>query len=511
MQMLKIKVNRLLNKLSFFSVFALLTLEVVADEGSVRTKPNIVFIVADDLGWQDVGFMGSQYFETPHPDSLAEDGLVMENVFMYPTCSPSRAALLTGRQSFRTGCYTVPVLEKGNNKDNIFSKWTVGEEHPVYSQPLNEAGYKLIHLGKWHIVGPHPKSETKLPFSKKLSQPKKGNLSWLAKHQSPELQKYYPLGRGFHENVGGTWWGDPSRGYEKGYAEPGGGYRAPFKNPFITDKDDDEWLTDRLTTDAISFMERHKSEPFFVNLNYYSPHRPTVSRSKESLEHFMQKPADTQTGQGEGKQRKNIAAYATMVKSIDDNVKRITDYLDEAGLRENTLIIFTSDNGFNAHQSVNKNLRKAKGSVYDGGLRVPALMNCPKLISPMRSDVVVQGLDFFPTFLELANVDGYDAVLDGESLVPLMKGEPLPKRSIFWHIASTYKDPACSMIRRGDWKLIQYLKRGNIELYNTRDDQQESHNLAKKDRERAQVMLKELVQWRIENKVPLPPSSELEF
>ncbi|MDB4325976.1 sulfatase-like hydrolase/transferase, partial [Akkermansiaceae bacterium] len=245
-------------------------------------RPNIIFIMADDLGMQDVGFMGSTYFETPNLDALAAQSLVLNQAYMYPTCSPSRAALLTGKQSFRTGCYTVPVLERGTSKDNIFSKWTVGTEHPVYAQPLNDAGYKLIHLGKWHIVGPNPEKETDLPFKKKLGQPRNGDLSWLPAHQTPEIQKFYPLGRGFHENVGGTWWGDPARGYDKGYNAPSGGYFAPFKNPFITDKKDDEWLTDRLTSDAIDFIERHNEQPFFINLHYYSPHRPSVSRSEES-------------------------------------------------------------------------------------------------------------------------------------------------------------------------------------------------------------------------------------
>ncbi len=494
------------------NALSLLASLLLALSAFAAKQPNIIFILADDLGWQDVGFMGSQYMETPSLDALAADSLVLENAFMYPTCSPSRAAILTGQQSFRTDCYTVPVLEKGNSRDNIFSKWTVGEEHPVFSQPLREAGYKLIHLGKWHIVGPNPEGETSYPFDQNLGQPGNGDLSWVAKHQTPEIQKYYPIGRGFHENVGGTWWGDPARGYNKGYKAPGGGYVAPFKNPFIADKADDAWLTDRLTDDAIDFMQRHQDEPFFVNLHFYAPHRPSVPRSEALMAHFMEKAGDPDTGQGMGPQKKKreVAAYASMVKSIDDNVQRILDYLDHAGLRENTVIVFTSDNGFNGMQSSNQNLRGAKGNIYDGGLRVPALVNWPGVVQARRDATPVQGLDLFPTFIELAGVDDYTGTLDGDSWLPLIRGQSLEERPLFWHITSTYKDPPCSIIRKGKWKLIQTLKDGRIELYDTEADLKESRDLAKSHPEKAQQLLGELVAWRIQNDVPLPPSSVLE-
>ncbi|MDB2685686.1 sulfatase [Mariniblastus sp.] len=489
-----------------------------ASKTQTKTRqPNIIFIVADDLGMQDVGFMGSQYFETPHLDALSADSMVFNQAYMYPTCSPSRAAILTGKQSFRTGCYTVPVLEKGKAQDNIFSKWTVDAEHPLYAKPLNDAGYKLIHLGKWHIVGPYPDRETELPLKRKLGQPKNGDLSWLPAHQSSEIQQYYPTGRGFHENVGGTWWGDPARGYDQGYNAPGGGYVAPFKNPFIAEKSDDRWLSDRLTSDAIDFMQRNKTEPFFINLNFYAPHRPSISRDEQWKEHFLNKPGDPETGQGLAPKNKRqtkkheIAAYATMIKSLDENVKRITDYLDQSGLRENTILIFTSDNGYNGLQSRNDCLRGAKGNVYEGGIRVPAFVNWPKTISPGRSEIPIQGLDFFPTFLDLAGVSDYSGVLDGDSLMPLIKGEDFKERPLFWHLASTYKNPPCSIIRRGDWKLIQFLKKGNIELYNLRDDLKESRNLANEKPEQAEALLEELVEWRRANKVPLPPSSSLKF
>ncbi|MEG3655898.1 sulfatase [Arenibacter palladensis] len=473
-------------------------------------KPNIIFIMADDLGWQDVGFMGSNWFETPNLDQLAGESLVFSNAYMYPTCSPSRAALLTGKQSFRTGIYNVPVLEKGDNQHNIFSRWTVGLEHTMYAEPLKNAGYRSIHLGKWHVVGPNPEVEKDYPFQKPLKQPDNGNLDWLADHLSIDIQKYYPLGKGFQENVGGTWWGDPARGYKEGYKSESGGYKAPFKNPFIGDREDDEWLTDRLTEDAIDFIKRNKKEPFFVNLNYYAPHRPTVPRDKESFQKFMGKATDSITGQGENN-REEIAGYATMIASIDENVKRIFDYLDQEGLRENTIVIFTSDNGFNGLQSGTNTLRGAKGTIYEGGLRVPAFVNWKGHVAPGVSETPICGMDYFPTFLDLAQVKGYEEKLDGESLLPLLTNTALKERALFWHVASTYKNPPCSIIRKDQWKLIQYLNDGKVELYNLDKDLKEAHNLVENNPEIASRLLGELMTWRKNNNVPLPPASTLEF
>ncbi|GIZ09678.1 sulfatase [Flavobacterium sp. UMI-01] len=466
--------------------------------------------MADDLGWQDVGFMGSQWFETPNLDKLAAESLVFTNAYMYPTCSPSRAALMTGQQSFRTGIYTVPVLEKGDSQHNIFSRWTVTSEHTMYAAPLKEAGYKSTHIGKWHLVGPFPEEEVNYPYKKPLKQPANGNLDWLENHLTPEIQKYYPIAKGFDENVGGTWWGDPSRGYKEGYNSESGGYKAPFKNPFIKDKENDEWLTDRLTDEAIDFIKRNKSEAFFVNLHLYTPHRPTVPRNKEWLEKFKKKAPDAITGQGT-KNLEEIAGYATMVASIDENVKRIFDYLDQEGLRENTIVIFTSDNGFNGLQSNTNRLRGEKGSIYEGGIRVPAFVNWKGNITAGKSDAPICGMDYFPTFLELAQIKNYKGILDGNSLVPLFKNKKTKEQALFWHVASTYKDPPCSVIRKGNYKLIQFLNDGKIELYNLATDLKESHNLVNKNPKVVASLLQELVQWRKKNKVPLPPESKLSF
>ncbi|MGJ8642126.1 MAG: sulfatase [Luteolibacter sp.] len=475
-------------------------------------KPNIIFILVDDLGYGDVGFNGSKWYETPNLDALAKESLVVDNAYMYPTCSPSRAAIFTGKQSFRTGCYTVPVLETGSNEENIFSRWTVELKHKFFSEPLAEAGYKSIHLGKWHVVGPYPQEELKMsfPLNEKLTQPDPGDFSWVPNHKSADVQRYYPAGRGFLKNVGGTYRGDPAL-QEGGYKSEIGDYIAPFSNPFIETKTSDEWLTDRLTEEAINFMAEHNGEPFMINLDYYTVHAPLRKRSEGLHKKYMDKPGDPESGQGMGKRKDHYAKYASMIESLDVNVGRIVDYLDSAELRENTVIIVTSDNGYNGGQSANKNLRGSKGYIYEGGTRVPCLINWPGKVTPRRTSTAVSGLDYFPTFMDLAGID-YTGELDGNSLKPLFTGEDatLSERPLFWQLSSQWKHGTCSVIRKNDLKLIQFLADGKLELYDLKTDQKEEHNLVTEKPELTQEMLKELVVWRTKNAVPLPPNSSLE-
>lgn len=473
------------------------------------TQPNIVFILVDDLGHGDVGFNGSTWYETPHIDKLANEGLSFEYAYMYPTCSPSRTALFTGKDSYRTGVYTVPVLEKGTDRENIFSRWTVESKHTGYSEPLSKAGYKMIHLGKWHLVGPYPLEELAMdfPIKQKLNQPNPGDFSWVETHKSEAVRPYYPEGRGFLKNVGGTYRGDPALEPE-GYNNPKGGYFAPFSNPFLIQKSNDEWLTDRLTDDAIAFMDEHRAEPFFINLHYYTVHRPLRARSKELFEKYMNKPGDPITGQGmeTGEKKIEDAEYATMIESLDDNVGRIVNFLDENGLRDNTLIIFTSDNGQNSKP--NKNLRGSKGWIYEGGIRVPTFINWPNKVEARRTNTPLMVTDFFPTFMDLADIN-YSGTLDGMSVVDLFNGEnkKLQNRPLFWHLASQWRHGTCSVIRKNHMKLIQYLATGELELYNLEKDPKESHNLINEMPKVTKQLKKELENWRHKNNVPLPPNA----
>ncbi|WP_282036283.1 sulfatase [Saccharicrinis aurantiacus] len=477
------------------------------------TKPNIVYILVDDLGYGDVGFNGSTFYETPNIDKLASEGLVLDYSYMYPTCSPSRVALFTGKNSYRTGVYTVPVLEKGTDEENIFSRWTVTSEDTGYSEPLAEEGYKMVHIGKWHLVGPDPIVEQNMdwPIKEKLTQPDPGDYSWVDMHKSDAVKPYYPEGRGYVKNVGGTYRGDPAL-EPGGYKSETGGYFAPFSNPFLGQKPTDEWLTDRLTDEAIDFIEEYKDEPFFIDLHYYTVHNPLRSRSQELFDKYMAKAGDPITGQGmeKGKKREQIARYGTMIESLDDNVGRLVEYLDKNNLRENTIIIFTSDNGQNG--KVNNLLRGTKGYIYEGGIRVPTLVNWPGKVDVGRSSTPVMVMDYFPTFMDLAGIN-YKGTLDGKSITPLFNGDDskLNNRPLFWHIASQYKHGACSVIQKDHIKLIQWLATGEMEMYDLLNDPTESNNLVSAKPEQAEQLRKELTKWRKSNQVRLPPNAAIPF
>lgn len=498
-------------KSSFIKISASTLMVGAAISAQAAEQPNIIFILVDDLGYADVGFNGSKYFETPNIDRLAGESVVFDNSYMYPTSSPSRTALFTGQQSFRTGVYTVPVLENGSFNENLYSRWCVSTDIPIYSEVLEDAGYRSIHLGKWHIVGPDPEGETAMtfPFEKKLGQPNPGDFSWVEEHKTnPEITKYYPQERGFVRNVGGTYRGDPAL-IDGGYQHPDGGFRAPFTNPFIEQKDGDEWLTDRLTDEALEFMSESEGSPFFVNLHYYAVHRPLVKRSEEMYEKYLGKEGDEILGQGVGKQRDNHAIYATMIESVDDNVGRIMEYLESKGIADNTVIVFSSDNGHNGLVSDNRLMRGAKGEVYEGGVRVPTFIHWGDRLKSRTVTAPVTCVDYFPTFIDLAGVKGYDGVLDGNSLVPLLKKDrkSFDERPVFWQLSSRYKHGTCTAVRVGRYKLIEFLATGECELYDLEKDPMESINIAGSQSEVCERLHKIIIDWRAQNSVPLPPNS----
>ncbi|MFI3259127.1 MAG: sulfatase [Rikenellaceae bacterium] len=481
---------------------------------AAQKQPNIIFILVDDLGYADVGFNGSTYFETPNIDALAAQSVIFDNSYMYPTSSPSRTALFTGQQSFRTGVYTVPVLENGNFNQNIYSRWTVSTDYPLYSEVLADVGYRSVHLGKWHIVGPDPLTElaAEYPFKSKLGQPQPGDFSWVEEHKNnPEISKYYPEERGFEKNVGGTYRGDPAL-IDGGYKHPDGGFRAPFTNPFIEQKEGDEWLTDRLTDEALEFMSKCDDAPFFINLHYYAVHRPLVKRSEELYQKYINKEGDEVLGQGVGPNREEHAIYATMIESVDDNIGRIMEYLEREGLTDDTVIVFSSDNGHNGLASDNRQIRGAKGDIYEGGVKVPTFVHWGDRYRSRTVAAPITSVDYFPTFLELAGVKGYNGVVDGDSFLSVLKKERKGdyERPIFWQLSSQYKYKACTAVRVGDYKLIQYLASGIVELFNLATDPMESNNIAESSPEVRDRLVKLVTDWRQSNDMLLPANTTVE-
>ena len=430
--------------------------------------PNIVLINVDDLGWKDVGFNGSRYYETPNLDRLAAESIRFTQAYAgAANCAPSRACLISGQQTTRHGIYTVGNSDRGNAKTRRIiptpNTTELADDQLTLAEVLATAGYHSISIGKWHL-GENPKTQ------------------------------------GFAQNVGGTHAGHPKS------------YFSPYKNPNLSDGPEGEYLTDRLTDEAIAFIDENRGDPFFLYLPYYTIHTPL--QGKETLvEKYKQKP--TVDGQGRNPH------YAAMVETMDANVGRILRRLDEHGL-DNTILIFTSDNGGISYLSRQHPLRAGKGSYYEGGIRVPLLIRWKsKIEEAWETDAPVTNLDFYPTLLELVGMEvPAGKVLDGASLAGLLlEKEPLAERPLIWHFPiylqayrvggdesrdDLFRTRPGSVIRLGNWKLHQYFEDGGLELYNLTDDLGEQQNLAAERHEKVEELLGVLNNWRASMNAPVP-------
>ena len=435
-------------------------------------KPNIVFIFIDDMGWKDVGYMGSDYYETPNIDHLAKNGMIFTQAYANAAnCAPTRACLLSGQYSPRHGVYTVARSDRGDSKDRrlipIENSTTVPLDHIMVSEALKSAGYRSAAIGKWNV----------------------GN--------SPEEQ-------GFDVSI------------------PGKDFQGHFNK-------EGEYLTDYLTDQAVAFIKENNPEktgnPFFLYLSHYAVHTPI--QAKESLiAKYKDKP---------GSGCHNDPTYAAMIESVDQSVAKINGVLEELGLAENTLVIFFSDNGGHGTFTCQKPLRGGKGMFYEGGIREPMFAYWPGKIKPESvCEEPVIGIDFYPTFLELAGTEPYrDYVLDGTSIVPLLNGEKtLNREGIYWHfpaylesyegLKDESRDPIfrtrpVSVIRKGDWKLLQFHeewvidggrenihKNNAVELYNLANDIGETNNLAGNETKKRDELLEDLIKWQQETSAPIP-------
>ncbi len=437
-------------------------------------RPNILFILADDLGQRDLGSYGSTFYETPHLDRLAREGVRFTSAYAAaPVCSPTRASLLTGRWPQRTGITDYlgaadrPDLWKRNTRSLPASFGDrLALRETTIAEALKGAGYATFFAGKWHL-GP---------------------------------EGAWPEDQGFDLNLGGTNLGGPYGGKQ---------YFSPYGNPRLPDGPDGEHLPDRLASETVRFIDANRERPFFAFLSFYSVHTPLMARpdlQRKYEEKRQRLGIEATWGREHARDVRLVqdhAVYAGMVDAMDQAVGKVLDRLDALGLRENTLVIFTSDNGglstSEGWPTSNMPLRAGKGWMYEGGLRVPLLVRWPTVArAGHRVDSPVTSPDFFPTLLDAAATRGRRVDVDGVSFLPVLRGEAPAERAVFWHYPhyGNQGGAPASAIRRGDWKLIEWLEDGSIELFDVARDIGETRDLSREHPTRARALHGELKAWR---------------
>jgi arylsulfatase A-like enzyme len=428
-----------------------------ATSAASAAKPNVVFILIDDLGWADVGCNGSTFYQTPNIDRLARQGMRFTDAYAAcPVCSPTRASILTGRYPARLHL-TDWLPGRPDRPDQKLLRPPILQYLPLgevtLAKALKPAGYVSASIGKWHLGG----------------------------------EGFLPTDQGFDVNIAGNASGSPSS------------YFPPYRKPALADGPPEEYLTDRLTTEAEKFIETNKDRPFFLYLAHYAVHIPLAAKQALIAKYQSRHP-------GGGSQTNYL--YAAMVESVDDSVGRIVRKLDQLKLSERTVIFFTSDNGGlsvkegpHTPSTSNAPLRAGKGYLYEGGIREPLIVKWPRVVR--RGGVCrapVCSVDFFPTILEMTGVSpASDRVLDGLSLVSLLKqtGVP-PPRTLCWHYPhySNQGGKPGGAIREGDYKLIEFYEDNHLELYNLVNDLGEKNNLAARLPDLAHALQQKLAAWR---------------
>lgn len=434
--------------------------------------PNIVFILADDLGYTDVACFGSKYYETPNIDRLASQGMRLLNHHHCQNCSPTRAALMSGQYGSRTGVYTVGGIDRFDWSrrplrpvDNVTE---LPLDRDIIARQLKEAGYVTGMFGKWHLG---------------------------------ERGEYHPGKRGFDEAIVSA------------------GVHFDFDTNPKTEYPQGQYLADFLTDKAVDFIERHKDQSFFLYLPHFAVHSPHQAKTG-LIEKFNSKP---------GVGGHNNPTYAAMIYSVDESVGRVMKTLDQLKIADNTVLIFTSDNGgvggyvregIKKAGDITDNapLRSGKGSLYEGGTREPFIVRWPGVTRPGSAcDLPTVHVDLYPTMLDIAGAPGPRQVLDGESLVKLFRdpAAKLQRDAIFQHFpgylgagADAWRTTPVSVIQSGDWKLMEFLEDGRLELYNLADDIGETRNLAKDNPAKAKELHARLVLWRNQVNAPMPSKND---
>ena len=467
-------VLRCLACLLFFSFCCACTPPAATAAGQPRGKPNVVLIVVDDLGWMDVGYRGGGRYRTPNIDRLSRQGVVFTDAYAGASnCAPSRAALLSGRYAPRTGVYTVRHSDRGDERTRRLiptpNTYRPADSIELLPEYLRRNGYRTGTFGKWHL-GPDP------------------------------------LQQGFDVNVGGGPEGNPQ-----------GTYFSPYNLPAITSGPEGEYLPDRLTSEAIAFVDASAGRPFFLYLPYYTVHTP-LQAPDTAVQRYVGQRED-------GNER--LATYDAMVELMDRNVGRLLDRLEQDGLARNTIVIFTSDNGGVDQHADQSPLRAGKGAYYEGGTRVPLIVRWPGRITPRQDTTPVINLDFYPTLATLTGSAAPRGQLDGADLSGLLLEEAaLAGRTLFWHFPvylqryrttgaesrdALFRTRPGTTLRRGEWKLHEYFEDGGIELYHLEKDPGERNNLAPGRPALAEELLREMRAWRARTGAPVPRTPNPHF
>ena len=423
-------------------------------------KPNVVLILADDFGWTDLACYGSKLYESPNIDQLARDGMKFTQAYSACTvCSPTRAALLTGKYPARLHITDWIPGQMPENPKMIVPDWTkyLPLDEITIARALKEREYATASIGKWHLGG----------------------------------EDYYPDQHGFDINIGGT--DKPNTKH----------YFSPYQVATLTDGPQGEYVTDRLTNEAIRFIEANKDKPFFLYLPHFAVHLPL--QAKQALIKKYQ--AKIKPGMSQ-----NNAVYAAMIDSLDQSVGRIRAELKKLDIADHTIVIFASDNGGRVPTTSNLPLRVGKGSCYEGGTRVPLIIDWPGVTKPGSvCDTPVISMDLYPTIAEAAGApEAVQNAKDGVDLAPLLhQNGKLKRDELFWHYphyqhyqfggATPY-----SAIRKGDFKLIEFLDDMRVELYNLKDDIGEQHNLAETMPDKVEELRNRLHAWRTEVGAQMP-------
>jgi arylsulfatase A-like enzyme len=456
-----------------FSRFALSAERLAGTE-----RPNIIFILIDDLGWTDLGCYGSTLYETPNIDRLAAEGMRFTDAYAAcPVCSPTRASIMTGKYPARLPLTNFIAGKRTREGSPILPAdylLYVPTEEVTVAEVLKSAGYATCHVGKWHLGGE---------------------------------KQYWPENQGFDVNIGGTGSGMP-----RSYFWPGWDGNPPVRGNF-----DGEYLTDRLTEEACKFIEGCRQKPFFLYLSHYAVHIPIEAKERK-IEKYQQKIASAPPAKG----KHDNPYYAAMIESIDDGVGRVLETLRRLKIDDRTVVMFFSDNGGlsvpegkRTPATTNAPLRAGKGYLYEGGIREPLIVGWPGVVKAgSECSTPVVSTDFFPTICEMAGL-GLQRVqtrgpIDGVSIVPLLKNAQanLDREAIYWHYPhfSNQGGRPGAAIRVGDFKLIEEYEFGQLELYNLKEDIGETTNLADKMPEKTQQLHRMLRRWRkdVNANMPLP-------